>query len=466
MNRNTIKRWIGLLLAALTLCLPGTALGDGAYSLYQAKGGFSSLAPIPGTPYLLATRTGNRNYGLANETGRLICPCQFPYLAYLRFDYLQAAQRAVKSDLGLLTARAKNRLALVALDGTLVTDYAYGNFEVFSAYWAAAWVLDQARETDYDLKLDGTHFYKIKRCDLYYLGRPDGKEPRLIRSFSREEYAKGAAHGQYFSVQSRGNEVTVFNPEGEAAAVEHKKATEPVYKLRNLAIVDGITGEYIAGGYSGVWEATGANGFLLVGTRKDYTGTKTSAILDTDGNVWMPATDAAVVSVSGDYVLLKKNGLFGLYSLRERRELLPCAYDAILKNRNAVDPYLTQGYLGAVKNGRYQIISAETGKTVRAFTCRKEWAMLGLLNYRQTDTELEFSSPVNGFCSAFPGALLDIQGSGYLLCLRTGGQYYVVNWQGENLAPPSGDPFTVVSDETVIGYENNEYVLYRLMKIK
>ena len=458
-----VKKWACLALAVLLVCGSGTALAEPSETLKKVAGGFQSLSAVPNTHYLLAKSSKSSSWGLIDSAGKQLCPYKFPYLSYLSYGCLQASRYEVSKKHPLLNERSANRLALVALDGTMISDYAYGYFQIYNEYWAGAWVLEPGTEEDSDYQADKAHFFRLVRCDLFFLGTPEGEAPRLVSSFARDEFLKASGHGRYLSVQDRQERVTILEPDGTAHETQNKMAADGVYQIRYLTIVNSLTDEMIAEGYSGVKEVQTANGLLLVGTRTDYSGAKTNSILDLAGQELMAETYASVSAISGDYVLLKKDELFGLYSLKENRELLPCDYDEILLNKNGVDPYVSRGYLGAVKDGECHIISAATGETVRIFVRKAKWEMLGLLYYRQTKSQLHYYSPVDGHHEDPLGALESKQGSGYLLAVKIEGRHYVVNWQGKTLMKGSRDAYAVTPDDSVIVKTDSGYELYRLV---
>lgn len=463
MNRNLI-RWICLLSAAVILCASAPALAEPAESLKMVADGFSDLKPVAQTHYLLARRSGSSSWGLVDTAGKRLCPYKYAYLDYVAYDYLQAALDELKTSADVINARRYNRLALLTLDGTQLTGYAYGYFSVYSSVWAGAWVLENATEEDNDYKANSQNFFKISRCDLYYLGE---EQPKLVASFTRDQFLNASAHGQYISVANREKEVTIYGPEGETYETAAKKAASPIYKVKNLAIYNSLTGEPAAAGYTAVQELQTPAGLMLVGTRTDFSGAELRCLLDLDGNELMQVADAEIVSVSlGQYALLKQGDLYGLYSIAEDRQLLPCAYEKILLNKKSVDPYVSRGYLGAMKDGECHIISAETGEEVRSFVQKDGWEMSGLLYYRQMKSQLHYYSPVDGHYEGPMSDLISSRGSGYLLAIKTDSRHSVVNWQGEQLMKGSRKAYTITDDDCVIGYTDNGYAIYKLTESK
>lgn len=462
--KSNMIRWLCLLAAAVILCASAPALAEPAESLKMVAGGFSDLKPVPQTHYLLARRSGSSSWGLIDTAGKRLCPYKFAYLDYVGYDYLQAASDELKTTSAVINARRYNKLALVAMDGTQLTNYAYGYFSVYNSVWAGAWVLENATKEDYDYRASSRVFFKIVRYDLYYLG---DEKPKLVASFTRDQILDAAVHGQYISVMNREKKVTIYGPGGETCESAAKKASYPIYKVKHLAIYNTITGETVAAGYYSVREVQTPGGLMLVGSRTDFSGAEIRCLLDLDGNVLMQTEDAEIVSVSlGQYVLLKKGSLYGLYSLEEGRQLLPCAYDKILVNKKSTDAYVSRGYLGAMKDGECHIISAETGEEVRSFAQKDGWEMSGLLYYRQMKSQLHYYSPLDGHYEGPLATLISSRGSGYLLAIKMDSRHIVVNWQGEQLMKGSKKAYTITDDDCVIGYTDDGYAIYKLTESK
>ena len=457
--KMSMKKWISLFLAVLLLCVSGTVLGESAYTLEKVAGGFSSAVAIPKTHYVLVQKSSS--WGVINTDGKMQCPTQFAYLSYLSYDCLETAKKYLKTKEELLAAREGNQLGLVTVQGKTVSDCAYGYFQIYNAYWATAWVLEAGTEEDFDYKADNTHFYRIARCDLFSLGIKEEKGPVLVASFTRDEFLRAAGHDRYVSVQDRQEKVTIYDTDGNAYASDANNASVSVFKIKYLAIVNGITGELIASPYVNVREAQTENGMLLIAAKSDFSGNAISSILDLDGQVLMPDTYASVSSVTEDYALLQENGLFGLYSLAEQRLLVPCEYDSIIKNGVSVDPYVSKGFIGAMKDGEVHILSAKTGETVRTFVIKENWRMSGLLYYRQTKSQVHYYSP-DGHHEDPVGSMSTPRGSGYLVALKIEGRYCVYNWYGEKLIKAAGTPFAITDDDSVIGREDSSYVIYKL----
>ena len=468
------KRWFlnaAVLALALALALSApSALAEPEYGLQMVIGDKYAIKTVANTDYLLVQHAKGGNWRVMNTEGEKLSASDYPGLQYLKYNCLQAAKADINTAKALAEARISNALALVSVNGSQLTDYTYGYFEVYNHYWAGCYIISKGTKEDRDLKLTKTEFYKIIRCDLIYLGGQcinDGDREATavqIASLQRDEIASAQAHGKYLSVKDRQGHVTVYGPEGIMEAASVSKIDEAIYALRRYCLVNKATGEILGRGYSSVKEAYTKRGMLLIVGKTDYSGVKTYALIDLDGNVLMPASTAVPEAVTADYVLLKNNKLFGLYSINDGKMLLPCEYESIVKNSKSLDPYVSRGFITAKKDGQFCFISADTGEIVRSFAPRKGWGFTGLLYYKQSKSTVDFFSPFDGVHSGFVGKVTSTRGSGYLLSVKTDYKNILYNWQGEMITRGNRYGYTVTDDDHVIA-RDSDTKLYSVFKL-
>ncbi len=472
MIRSISQRIACAALALALLCSAGGAFAEEKYQLQQVAGGFASVVCVANTPYLLVQNSKTGPWGVINTSGKKLCPVSYQGLSYLKYNCFRTSALSLSEKGALLTARQNNQLGLIAVTGAVIAKPEYGFIQVYNPYWASCWVLEAGTEEDQDYKTDDL-FFRIVRCDIYWLGGQcvlNGNTedmPCLAASLTRDEFAKAVSHNDYLSVEDRQGQTTLYGPSGEVSAYKPAKANDAVYAMEHLAAVCRATGETITVGFNSVKEMQTPAGMLLLTTRSDFSGNNTYYLFDLQGTELMPGFQGQVVSITEDYALLKQNDLFGLYSLKEGRLLLPCEYESIVTNKKGLDPYVSFGYLIAVKDGAYHIISAETGETVRSFEPRKDWVLTGLLYYCQRKSSFNYFSPFSGKSDSFVGSLASSRGSGYLTAVKEEGKSYVMNWNGEKLTKKSKYGITITDDDhVIIQNDQKTYDLYKLVPEK
>ena len=463
MKDNWQKRVFSLLL--LCLLLTGTvsaAKADGTPVFQEILTQMGPLTPIAQTHYVLAQEVKSGKWGLFNTDGEQLIPYEYTSISYLSYQCFDVGKNTPIDPEKTVAPQMEdvNSHALIAPDGTRVTDFLYGTFKVFSPDWACGWVLESSSEEDSDYQL-GRFFYRVKQYDVFWLGdhalsSSGGPEQAyLAASLTRDQFKDAAAHGPFLYIQDREDVITAYNSAFEPLDLTIGRMNESMYGIKNWAIVARDSGDMLLDGFSAVEEAVGAEGTLLKVTRLDYSGNKWFGIYTVDGEELMPLTLDSISSVTGDYVLLANRGKKGLYSLRENRLLLPCAYDNIIASNTTVDPYVLHGYLCAEANGERFYIDAETGKRYPADNAAKDRTRLGntyfsnlkrvgyTMLYAPDGTETKFN---DGYIEN----VRRLRGSGYLFSADTDYKHMLITWKGEVLLKFYNNPFVITDDDSVI----------------
>ena len=247
-----------------------------------------------------------------------------------------------------------------------------------------------------------------------------------------------------------------------------KKLDEAMYAVKNWAVVAKGTSDIVLDGVSAVKEMPTAAGLYLKVTRLDYSGVKWYSVFTVEGEQLMPFITEDISSVTPDYAVLTANKKQGLYSFRENRQLLSCAFDKVISNASSLDPYVLHGYVCAERDGSRYFIHINDGTIIKASKLDKKWQAIGntyvmndgrnvryrLLAPDQRESYVDDARLVkNGY-----------RGSGYLVAFTS--QVYsniLVTWYGEMVVKFNNFPLVVTDDDRVIVHTAREG--YKLIEI-
>lgn len=476
MKNGKQKRIISLLLLLILVSTATVrpALAEGEVTIREILTEMGELVPGQNSAYLLAKERNGTLWGVYNTDGEEVMPYTYASLSYLSYNCFSAGESAATKLTSSTPMEKINSHALVTADGTRVSDFLYGAFKVFSTYWAAGWVLEKGTKKDYDYK-SGSLYYRIQRCDLYYLGdhallgKKGTEELPPCISLTRAEYKDARAHGKFLYVQDRQKKFKVYDSAFRLMNVQVKKLEDPMYVIKNWAVIPRGTSEIVLDGFSAVKEVTSNAGLLLIVTRLDYSGNKWSTVYTLDGEQLMPMIEGEIATATTDYAVLTANNKQGLYSIRENKVLLPCEYDKVISNASSLDRYVLHGYVSVEIDGAVYYIHLNSGEMFKAASLNKKWSNVGYAYYLndgantryrilapdQTEHYVDDSKPVKG----------KNRGSGYLLSFTsTLYKNMVVNWYGERLMKFYTNPFAITNDDKVVVESlNNGYKLLEIV---
>ncbi len=465
-----------LLLFVLSAAIPLQAQAEEKWVIQELLTDIGMLIPVQQTPYLLAMDRVSRKWGVFNTDGEELIPYAYSSVSYLSFNCFDAqvmipAERKPSAPPPL---EEINSHALVTVDGTRISDFLYGTVQALSAYWGCGWVLEESTEEDFDCQIE-SRFYRILRCDLFYLGDhalpgASGEEDvSPAFSLTRDEFKDAAGHGKYLYVRDRQDRIKAYDSGFSQMDIEVRRMDEPMYVIKNWAVMPRGTNEILLDGFSEVKEISTGAGLLLKVTRLDYSGVKWYSVFTLDGEQLMPLMTEDISKITGDYALLTANKKEGLYSFRERSLLLPCAFDKVIECKTALDPYLQHGYLCAEKNGTRYYLHLPTGKMYEAAKLDSRWKQYGFI-YAINDNAnsryiLHAPDQVQSYVddSKFTKGQ-EIRGSGYFMPFTS--EVYgnmLVSWHGDRLLQFRYQPVTVTDDDRVITQSTGNR--YKLLKI-
>lgn len=462
MKHGKQTRIICLLL--LCLLLYGIAFPAGTeekLELREILTSIGELVPVDQTRYVLAKEWKGSNWGVYNTDGELLIPYRYASISYLSFHcfdvgmYPKPDPKKQRKDAP--TLEEINSHAIVLRDGTLVSPYLYGVTKALSPYWALGIILEDGSEEDNDYTLNGL-FYRIARCDVFFLGDhavPGGEgniPARKVAVLKREQYQNAVAHGQYLSMQDQQGQITVYDSAFQPVDLKVKRLTESIYGIKNWMLVNRITKETVMDGCASVEEAPTQDGLLLKVTRIDYSGYKWTCILTESGEELMPLTMGTAVSVSMDYVLLSSNGKQGLYSIKEQKLLLPCAFDKIVACETSLDPYLIRGKL-TVENGKKRYyFHVDSGWMVEAENKATGRAHVGNTYYKNDKRNFRAVLYADDMIQYYLDGNVKpvVRGSGYLLTAKTEYENALVTCYGQIVKRFHTNPFVITDDDHII----------------
>ena len=444
-----------------------------------------NLTPIPGTHLLIAQESKNHKWGLYDTDANILIPLRYEKITYIAYSFLDVASLPEETfkPQARIPLEKLNSHALMTFGGTVLTDSIYGTFKVYSPQWAAGWVLEPGSTNDYDFTPDKNHFYRIKRCDVFYCPEEEtsdsdnaensGVSCRLIASLTRAEFTDAVAHGNYLSVQNQNKEITVYNGNAETFNTGARDAKSSVYGIKNWMIVDLATGKMVMDGCSAVSEIHTEDETLLLATRIDFQGRKLNSLITTEGEVIIPMWRSEISSVSRDYAIIKSSvtGKKGLYSRVEKRMLLPMEYDDILENPNNIDRFNCHGYICVMKDDQYYCYEVETEKLLPIVklklaadvTLVRQGAAFFATAYTARTTTTQLISPNGKVKTLYSTISNNSHGSGYLLIENNGSGSTVINWYGNDYLPQRYSKIILTDDDRIIlKTKNSGDELYRI----
>lgn len=471
-----MKKLLRSFICLLLICamLPSVALGVGAADLNprlrQVMTGMGKLVAVNKTKYLIAQNPKTMLWGVFTTDAEPVMDYLYDSLQYVDYDCFRASYYdKVPANIPLDYI---NSFALVNSGGTQLTDYIYGFFKVYNHHWAAGWILENATKEDYDYKYNSKHYYRIARCDVYYLdtaaipGQTVEAPTLYYASFTRDQFKNAQAHERYLSIMDRQDNVIVIDGNFKLVNVDAPTLASPMFTVKNYAVCR-PDGSIVMDGFTKVTEANTARGMLLIASWVDYSGVKYSSVFDLEGNMLMPPTTLSIKSVAVDYVVLAEEKKLGLYSLSEQRQIIPCAYDSIIANSTGLDAYVAHGYVCAERDGARYYIDVATGQETMMYVYDKTLMKVvgSMFYYTDENKQVNFCA-ADGSSFALPRAagVSGFRGDGYLITYGLESRYRVDDWTGTSVVFNYSRPITITDDNKLIFNSTTDgYQLYELV---
>lgn len=417
------KNWLVVLMICLLTLLPTVVSAEGL-ELNMRFQYMPSIKPIQGTNLIIMEAKTDNSLGLFNTDGQELLPFGYAAINKLNYGFL-----SVTKDKSVL-----NGLAIYKTDGTQISDHMYGTVIAYSTNWIAGTILEEPVNDEQDIKIDKTN-YRLAQIDFYHI---TDEGATLVASMDRLQFKSSKLHGEYFSIQNRDGEMIVYDKNLQPVdGFTPKDVNAAYFKVKNYQIINNITTEAIADGYTAVEEAYMPSRMLLLATVVNEDGSAVQSILDTAGNTLMPA-EYKVVTMGDPYVVVAdKDGLRGLYSLAEQRLVAPCEFSEIYASSTSIDTYVNNGYVSVEKDGMRGYVDASTGEVTCPPAYNKRIAKV-------YGCSTVFDGEKGYVLIAGDGTRTELydydeivatNGDGYLLVAKKGGFYGVIDWHGNEMLP-------------------------------
>lgn len=387
------------------------------------------IQAVAGTNCLVIESKTDNSRGLYTTDGRELIPC-----AYKSIDYLSNGFFSAYNDKEAVDGRA-----LWTSNGRMIGKAEYGGFKVFSNQWIAAFVVDPQEQTEksfQDIKI-GSKSYRYDRIDLYYVTDAAAEAIEPVASLDRDAYADAAAHGDYIAIINRAKEISVYNSSFESVPVELKAVKNPLYKVDKFQLFSLLDGKNLGDGYSEVAEVTLGDRILVKATRIAMDGTKLAGLMTADGSELLPP-EYEILDVTDHYVLVadaEQNQ--GLFSLDEGRMIVPCAYTSILSSKTDLDKYVHNGYVCVEKDDKLGFYDVVNG----AESCAPKYSKRAVqnigctLSYTTIEGDLTVVAGDGSVHQVDADQILATQGDGYLLEVKKGSAFGLIDWYGNSVLP-------------------------------
>lgn len=408
-----MKKLIALTLALLMLLSAAPALAEGATLLWETSG---YLTPT-NDPAYLEIRKDNYSGLCTALDGSMVIPTLFPSMQTIDQDITDFYRVTVSKDL--------NASMIIDGTGTPVTEAIYGEIRSISKDWVYCIVLSEATAEDYDYRGWGSVYYIADRFDFVYL-----PTRTLVGSLDRTQFYDARAFENFLLVEDDAQNITVFDTKMTPVQCDLKSLYSYTFAAVDDALVNLLTGETVATGYTGV---SVEHGYLRART-KEYK----YALLDTQGNVLLPA-EYRYIGPKGDFFQLEQrdsedNLVYGAYD-PATGTLLPCAYKTVISMHAADD----EMYFLVMNDGQVGYVNGKGEVTCPITYDESAVTKLGLsMFFTDPDGVLTLVS-ADGQVTPLPGVAeirtygVDAACGRYILVKNSDGLWGVMDWHGKQL---------------------------------
>ncbi len=414
-RKTTIRPVLAVCVALVLLCASCAQAAEANPESRVVLEGMGEMRQVAQSHYLYILDSESGLWGVFDTDGNQLLDYALIKPSYAGFGCFTDQQTSLKNEQG---EKEINNKALFVLGSGAVSGYEYGVIKPLGKNWLTAWKLTPAADENCDYK-SGEEFYNIERCDIYAL---DGGA-RLAASLSYQDFKAAQAHGKYISVADREDKVTLYDAQFLPSGIEVETLSDSVYEIRDYMLFDRLSGLEIMDGVTGWKEIDSDRGNLLLISRKGYDGGKLNGLCTLEGEWLVPMGDYTIKSVSGDYAVLSRDDRLGLYCISRRSLVIPCQYEGILANKQAVDPYAGYGYVCALSGTVRYYYSLDGDGEEEAFvidTASAAYSAMGLTLYEELSNIRFRFTAANGESwqksdmNLFPG-----RGDGSLFAVRS-----------------------------------------------
>ena len=449
------SRFLGLLLALVLLSgLVSAAAEDTArFQQVFSEASITSTDAVADGHRVLVVSNRERKYGLMDDTGAVLVPLQYES----RISHVAGAFFSVRSeDDG---EDAINTLALIDAKGSLLTEYAYGDFVAVDENWVLGVQLQETTGEPYDYSGLFGGKYLISGVDVFNFAR-DGKAGALTRDQYKRAKAVGESH---LLVADRNDQVQLYD-----SALQPVESTftslydEEIYVAdvnMEKCAVSRATGETIARGVDRVNSISRSGLFWA-----RPVGGSAWGLMDRTGDFLSAVEYDSTYSANyGGYMKVSRDNKIGLLSLENGQLAVPCQYDDVLYGYTS-NSYVNNGYAAVVSDGKVGFVDLEGNVTCEPRYAKSAVTVLGCTLYAADMDGTVTVVAADGTVSRGLKALKEYgcSGDGYFLSVQGENDLWgIVDWHGEEVVPcQASSNYTVRGSDLVI-YNDT---LYRLVR--
>ena len=321
------------------------------------------------------------------------------------------------------------------VSGAEVIPPEYGAYVAVDKHWVLGYVLGDPVEGGYNYTRSKEDF-GIERLDVFYVDDP-ANGANLVGSLAPAAYSSASSHGRYIAVLDRNETITLYDQSLQAIDYPMQKTSTAVYGVEGYEVINKATGEMLAEGYVSVKELMMNGELSLIVGRYNFKGEMVYNVIDLDGNEIMPM-DFNIEAVSGDYAVVSKNKLKGLYSLSRQELVVPCEFNNIMTCSVCADKYIFNGYV-AVENGSLRgYYDTRTGEV----SCEIKYdrtavTTIGCSTFWQNEDGSYTLAAADGVENTVyvDSIYAKGRGDGHLLVAQKDGYYGVIDWHGNEILP-------------------------------
>ena len=399
------------------------------------------IQQVQGTGCLIVESKQDNLRGLFTTAGAEIIPCAYKSIDSLSYGFFSAYN----------DKEAVDGRALWTVGGHMIGKAEYGGFKVFNSRWVAAFVVnpEEVPDAEKDIKI-GSKTYQYERVDLYFV--TDGADESLapVASLDRDAYADASVHGEYIAITNREKAVSVYDSSFQPVSVELSAANKPLFTVNKYQLISLLTNSILDDGYTEVAEVNLSDRMLVKATRIALDGTKLACLMTADGKVLIPP-EYEIIDVTDHYaVLADQEKQMGLFSLDEGRFIVPCAYSAIVPSAADLDKYVHNGYVCVEKEekiGFYDVVNDME-------SCAPKYSKRAAVNigcsivFTTIEGDVTIVAGDGAVNTAAVDEILPTRGNGYLLEVKKGESFGLVDWHGSIIVPVNHYKDIIVTDDS------------------
>ena len=435
------------LLVMLSANVNGMAEKNRYEKVFEAKYIRDVREPIEGHSFFIA-EDSEGHHGAVDDTGKIRIPFKFQDLSYVGNGYFSTTGK-----------NSLNGKALMDSAGILVTGFEYGAFEVLGKNWGMGIKIKETAGEPYDY----TGFWNDNKYIITETDFIDLKSRNCVGTLRREQYKVGKiVGGDYLLIEDRNGSIQLYDNKMKPVNSTFKsRSDEELEVKRELGtyLVSRITGETVAEGIVASYEINRTDFFAVRGSK---TGSK-RGIMDRTGKMLssFDYDDIDLVSSDGSCVVVSQNEKKGLFSLIDAKLVVPCKYDAILKNSMG---YIQNGYIAVEVDGKIGYVNL-TGK----ITCEPQYAKnaVKIIGCTMYANEIDGGVVVISADGTITRGIKEIDSyncstDGYFLSVKgDNDEWGILDWHGNVVIPCNNESSYIIYGNNSIVSNNSIYRLIR-----